>query len=77
MRTTILQKNERNINLQKKMGCEWEADIEVEDQNGQKENAVVLALRKQQWDANKKSIEERIENNFGMKNIRRIAIEQS
>lgn len=74
MRTIILDKNERNISLQKKMGCQLEEHIEVEDQNGRKEPAAAYSLTKEAWDANKVTIRERIETNFGMSNISRIPL---
>lgn len=74
MCTTILDKNERNINLQKKMGCVWEKNIMVKDAKGNEEAAAVYALTKEAWDANKTEIEERIEKSFGLKNIQRIDI---
>lgn len=72
MKTTILNKNERNINLQKKMGCVFEKNIMVKDVNGREEAASVYALTKELWDKNKQKIEQRIECNFGFKNIKRI-----
>lgn len=72
MKTTILDKNERNINLQKKMGCVFEKKIKVKDINGREEAASIYVLTKEDWDKNKKEIEERIERNFGLKNIKRI-----
>lgn len=74
MRTVILDKNETNINLQKKMGCVFEKHIQVEDNNGGLEQASVFYLTKEMWDAGKGSIEERIEKNFGLGNISRINI---
>lgn len=74
MRTVILDKNERNINLQKKMGCRLEEHIMVEDQHGAKEPASVFYLTKEMWDANKGSIEERIEAAFSMASISRIPV---
>lgn len=72
MKTTILDKNERNINLQKKMGCIFEKNIIVRDKNGKEEAASVYTLTKEAWEKNKQEIETRIECNFGLKNIKRI-----
>lgn len=74
MKTTILDKNERNISLQKKMGCVFEKNIIVADINGKQEAASVYSLTKEEWDKHKGDIEERIERSFGLKNIKRINI---
>lgn len=74
MRTVILDKNETNINLQKKMGCVFEKHIQVESADGKQEQASVFYLTKEMWEEGKKSIEERIEKNFGLENIKRINV---
>lgn len=76
MKTIILDKNKRNINLQKKMGCIFEKNITVTDVNGKQEVASVYSLTKEMWDINKGNIEERIEHSFGLKNIKRININE-
>lgn len=75
MKTTILDKNEKNINLQKKMGCVFEKSIMAADANGKEEPASVYFLTKEAWDKNKGEIEERLERDFGLKNIARIPVE--
>ena len=75
MKTTILDKNEKNINLQKKMGCVFEKSIMAADANGKEEPASVYFLTKEAWDKNKEEIEERLERDFGLKNIARIPVE--
>lgn len=74
MRTVILNTNERNLSLQKKMGCVPEEQIMVRDQKGREEPATVLYLTRENWEANKGSIAQRIEDNFGLENIDRIEV---
>lgn len=74
MRTVILNTNERNLSLQKKMGCVLEEEIMVRDQKGNEEPASVLYLTKEAWDQNKISIEKRIEDTFGLADIERIPV---
>lgn len=74
MRTVILDKNEKNINLQQKMGCKFAEHITVKDNNGNEEAASVFYLTKEDWDKNKSSIEERIKENFDLADIGRIPL---
>ncbi len=74
MRTVILDSNERNISLQKKMGCELEEHFMVEDKEGRKEPAAAYSLKKARWDKKKGSIAERIDARFGMENIERFSL---
>jgi len=75
MRTVILDKNERNISLQKKMGCEQESHFMVEDKNGNQEPAAAYSIKKDRWDIEKISIAKRIDEKFGMENIERFPLD--